>query len=180
MKARHIGTYTVTEPTTFRRADYPTASWWKKIEVAPGTYDVFATLSPAGFVDRVSVKLTGTVVDAYFPSSFAGNIHTDGKRPQEIGRTDSLHLGLYGFSFADALDDEDTPWALDDEGWEYGDDGRLYTAGPDRVWWTIRAGGAIVEASTQDRDEARRNYAIADEYYEGEATLRVSDEPVAR
>jgi hypothetical protein len=61
MARTKIGTFTLTEPTVYRKS-YETASWYTDVEVQPGEYEV----TTDGY--WALIEMPGTVVGSYFVS----------------------------------------------------------------------------------------------------------------
>lgn len=99
-------TLTFTEPTTYHRADYETASTWSRYEIQPGTYDVeFVNINyrpvPEGARPYyATVKLDArrvqhSYVNRLLTASSAHDEHTP-EAPIE-----PLHRSLYAYAFED-------------------------------------------------------------------------------
>ena len=98
-----VGTLTLTEPVQYTDRTFPTASWWRKLELQPGTYDVVARYTWED-LDRerpatLSVALPGVTVDEYFVSTLFTASSVDTPR---IGVTHTVVKSAYGYQ-ADRL-----------------------------------------------------------------------------
>ena len=96
-----IATYTVLRP--FRHENrYETASWYQTVEVAPGEFTMTGEFTPDGHLTSTFYPtLPGTIVDAFFPSSFGGVMYGSGSRPEQINRPGELRGGMgYGYALA--------------------------------------------------------------------------------
>ena len=79
-----VGTLTLDEPTEHTDRSFPSASWWRKLQLQPGTYDVVATYSRE-MLDRpyyLTVTIPGVTVDEYFVSRI---LHHSVVSPPRIG-----------------------------------------------------------------------------------------------
>lgn len=98
---RKIGTLILTEPTVFTRT-YETASWYTKIEVPAGEYDITAVVRDGKvsgtWGDGPTWKLPGTVVASYFVNRFftASSFEVD----RDVGKPDTYVDGTYAHSLA--------------------------------------------------------------------------------
>jgi hypothetical protein len=98
-----IGTKTLTKAQDLKQS-YETAAWSKTVRCEPQTVDVFAEVKDGKVVDTsIGWSYTGTVTDANFPSLFGGVAVTDGKRPEEIGKEETIHLHPYAHAIALSL-----------------------------------------------------------------------------
>jgi hypothetical protein len=94
-----VGTYRLKVEKIFTDQSFPTASWWRKVKVKPGDYDILA--------DRYMrmIMLPGVCVDAFFPSSFGGVMYGNPDR-YDIGKDSIYRIHTYDFCLDD-LNSED-------------------------------------------------------------------------
>jgi hypothetical protein len=108
-----IGTVTI-EPGTIRDRSYETASWYKRIELDPGEYEVFALLETLGSGAREDLKgkrqiawivytIPGTVIEDNFPSSFGGFQFGSYDKSKNAGERETWSAQIYPHSIASAI-----------------------------------------------------------------------------
>ena len=100
MTEERIGTYTLTETTTFRKG-YEVASWYSMIEVPPGEYPVYVTRSMEGFVQFVLVPMDGTITEESTPSLFGGVAYGKGNGDANVGKPGQYTIQTYLFMVED-------------------------------------------------------------------------------
>lgn len=92
-----IGFYKLNKEFVHHNSSFETASWWEDTKIEPGIYPIKVIKSNYDFRNPIglSIQFKGKVVDAYFPSSFAGNIVPgSGKSPDRIGAPRDIGQGL--------------------------------------------------------------------------------------
>jgi len=103
-----IGTLTLAAPREFTNT-YETASWFQRVLVPAGDYEVTANLdSPTGrsgsTVYWVHVTMPGTAVQSFFPSSFGGVMHGEGATDRWVGEPATARVScVYGYQLAQAI-----------------------------------------------------------------------------
>lgn len=93
-----IGVVKLKETSEFSKS-YETAAWSKTLLCQPQTVDLMAQIE-GNEVKRISWTYQGKVIDAYFPSLLGGVPVTDGRRPEEIGKEESVPCSPYPHSVA--------------------------------------------------------------------------------
>lgn len=101
-----IGTMTLTEETTYRQANFATASWSQDVTVQPGTYPVMATVREDGKVvdfPGPSVKLPGIVSNAHFPVGFGKQYIANTRDADKNGQPATHVISPYAHAVAKAI-----------------------------------------------------------------------------
>lgn len=99
--------FKLTEPQIFRK-QYECATWYKDIEVPPGTYPIYADVDESGVVLEFPngcmpfAELHGKVIADDFSLYFAG-WPVESKRNQYVGQEDSYLWSMYAHFLALAL-----------------------------------------------------------------------------
>lgn len=105
---RKIGTLVLAEPTVFTRT-YETASWYTKIEVPAGEYEITAVVRDgkvsSTWGDNPRWSLPGTVVASYFVNRLftASSSEVD----RNVGNSDTYVSGTYGYALAGIVAEND-------------------------------------------------------------------------
>jgi hypothetical protein len=102
-----IGILRLREAREYRKS-YETASWFKRIMVPAGDYELSASSRAdhkGNFPEGASAywvyaTLTGEIIESHFPSSFAGNPTGGGSFNDDLGEQDSVLLQMYGYNVA--------------------------------------------------------------------------------
>lgn len=81
----------VTEPTEYIDRSFPTASWWRKYEIQPGTYEV-VPWSNLPYYNHF--KADAVIIEDYFASNFAGANYQPYDRKQNAGKQDKVWLNF--------------------------------------------------------------------------------------
>ena len=119
-----VGSVHVPDPVMYVDRSFPTASWWRELELAPGTYDLVATYSwedaarlakdPAADVRpyTLRVSLTGITTDEYFVNRVLQHSSVAEKK---LGAVHTVVLSCYGYqadrlAAALGLPDADITW----------------------------------------------------------------------
>ena len=106
---KKIGTLTLSEPHIYT-IQYETASWYTKVEVQPGTFDLIATFQYKRAY-WIMVGLPGRITEEYMPSTFGYGLPIgDGRRPERIGQVMTYHGQSYAFVIAKALVEAQSCW----------------------------------------------------------------------